>query len=124
MIKLTKDFKEKSIDFANKGSKGADTIFAGAGKDTVLGGTGVIYTIGNNTLTVKDGKSKNISVEIIEESPVYYSLFTEDDDNFISDDAQLSSITEENYSVTNVETVDYSALAQNNQKLLTYGAKK
>ena len=238
LIKLTKDFKEKSLDFANyygnvtkldastltggivvyanstanslKGGKGADMIFAGDGKDTVLGGNGadalygekdadllkgesgndtlyggsgndtlyggagndsltggkgadvfiykfgegndtitdytasekdkiqivnatisgtrtsgkdIIYTIGNNTLTVKNASTQNISVEYVDESRLYSSWFTDDDDNFISAENNLddiSKVTADNYSAGDIETVDYSALAQKNNNVLSY----
>ncbi len=51
-----------------------------------------------------------------------------DDDNFISNDTQLSSITEvtdNNYSAGNIESIDFTSLAQNNYTpVATYGSKK
>ena len=101
-------------------------IVNGTISQTLYSGKDVTFKIGDGSLTVKNGKSQKISIEYTEDNLIYSSWFTEDDNNFITDDAQLDSITEEKYSVTNVETkeINYAALAQNNQNFLTYGENK
>ena len=122
--------------FIYKFGEGNDTItdYTASEKDkiqivnaTISGtrtsGKDIIYTIGNNTLTVKNASTQNISVEYVDESRLYSSWFTDDDDNFISAENNLddiSKVTADNYSAGDIETVDYSALAQKNNNVLSY----
>ncbi|MBQ7705745.1 MAG: hypothetical protein IJT73_10035 [Selenomonadaceae bacterium] len=94
---------------------------------SVTSGTDVIYTIGENTLTVKKAASQKITIEYVEENQVYSGWFTEDDNNFITgNETQLDSISEisaDNYSVAEIPTVNYSTFAQD-KNILTYGKSK
>ncbi len=123
------------------GGDGIDTFVYSAGKDVIKDYTAgqdkiivegeigkvtykngdVIFKIGNGTLTVKDGEGKNISVIDSSGKTQTYSqtfdLF--EDNNFISEDVQLSSITEQNFCVTQIQNSDYFSLAQDST-LLTF----
>ena len=46
-----------------------------------------------------------------------------EDNNFISDDTNLDSITEQKFSVTNIEQINFNALEQNNKTFLTFAKK-
>jgi len=106
------------------GGKGADTFVYSAGKDiitdysaedtiqingtiskTSYSGKNVIFTIGNGSLTVKNGKDKNIS--ITDSSGVNArTLDILEDNNFISAETQLSQITRQKFSVTQIQTLE------------------
>ena len=87
----------------------------------------VIFTIGNGTLTVKNGKGKNISVTDSSNQTQTYSRTLDlfDENNFLTDENNLDSVTEQKYSVTQIETQtqNYTDLTQNNN-ILTYGEDK
>lgn len=97
-------------------------------KKTSFNGQSVIFTIGSGTLTVKNGKGKDITITDASGKNLIYSSnglrgsnalwFIEDDTNFIGE-TNLDAISTENYSVTNVETVSAENLVQNeNDSLL------
>ena len=100
------------------------------------GGKDVVYQIGDGSLTVKNGKGKNISIEYVSTGPSYNYFdsgsydssmwITEDDDNFISADTDLSAITANNYSVTEIQTTSsYDIFAQEeNKNYVTYSSNK
>ena len=103
-------------------------IVNGTISNTKTSGKDIIYTIGSNTLTVKNASTQKISIEYVDESRLYSSWFTEDDNNFITgNETQLDSISEvttNNYSAGDIETNDYSTLAQDKQNYLTYSNDK
>mgnify|MGYP002621951891 CR=1 FL=1 len=126
------------------GGKGADVFIYSGGNDlitdytagdkikiengkiskTTYSGKNVIFSIGNGSLTVQKGKGKKITVTDSSGTKTYsktLNLF--EDNNFISDEPQLSKITEQKFSVTEIQTPDYSVLAQNNQTFLTFTKK-
>ena len=98
--------------------------------DTV--GSNVVYYTDAGNLTVKSGKTKKITLIDGNGAEFTYSnknvaediLFM--DDNYISDDTNLDSVTEitaDNYSVQNIETQNYSNLTQE-QNYLTFAKDK
>ena len=91
---------------------GEDTIkISGTISKTKTNGKDIIYTIGKGTLTVKNGKGKDITIENSTSA-----LFAED--NFVTSD-NLSAITENNLSaVSEIETQNFDTLTQEN--LITF----
>lgn len=95
--------------------------------DTVYSGQDVVFKIGESTLTVKDGKGKNINVTNTTEN---YAATLEEgsgdifgEDNFISQDAtiaDISQITDGGFSEYNLGNIDYTSLAQNDKTALAY----
>lgn len=90
----------------------------------------VFYTAnGGGTLTIKNGRSKSIAIYDIDENELDLRASSADlfeDDNFATDSAQLSEITElteTNYSVANIETMNYG-LAQNDTLASALAASK
>lgn len=87
-------------------------ISGGYISETVQSGKDVVFKIGEGSLTVKNGKGKNIDVE---------ELFGEG--NFISADASLAEISEVAEGVDYLaENTDYTSLTAENN-LLTYSDK-
>ena len=125
--------------FVYEGGKDIITDYtAGRDKIKILSGTvtkkkykgnDVVFTIGSGsltgTLTVKNGKGKKISVTDSTNKTTTYSrtaaLF--DDDNFLNDTPNLDSITEQKYSVTQIQPQNNSTLAQDFDNLITYADK-
>ena len=100
-------------------------IESGRISKTTYSGKNVIFTIGSGSLTVKNGKGKNISVTDSSGTKTYSkTLDLFEDNNYITDSAQLSDITEKKFAVTQVQTPNYSALEEINQTFLTYGKTK
>ena len=134
------------------GGAGNDTLYGGAGSDTFVyasgkdviadyaagdkikltsgtisktaySGQNVVFTVGSGSLTVRNGKSKKITITDASgrtstktyTTGVSYgsngnaavTWFTEDDTNFISASANLDEISAEKFSVTNVESTNY-----------------
>ena len=134
------------------GGAGNDTLTGGAGKDvyiysggndvitdytagqdkikiegtiskTTYSGTDIIFTIDDGSLTVKKGKGKKITVIDSNGTKTYSKtadLFY--DNNFISDDTNLDSITEQKFSVTNIENTNTDTFAQ--VSVLAYSENK
>ncbi len=114
-----------------------------AGKDKIkisseftwsISGKNVIFETDEGTITVENGAGKKITTLNAKNKSTTqtYSatgantLDLFEDNNFISEDVQLSSITEitaDNYSVGKIETENYLAL-ENNENILTYGKDK
>ena len=85
-----------------------------------ISGSNVIIETEDGNLTIKNGKNKNITVinsAGIETTEKYSQLFV--DNNFMDSVAQLDSIVESSYSVTNIETTNYEVLTQD-ENILTY----
>ncbi len=88
-------------------------IVNGTISQTLYSGKDVTFKIGDGSLTVKKGNSQKISIEYVDESQIQSYWFDEDDDNFVSEDTQLDSIseiTEDKYSAENIETYNYDSL--------------
>ena len=88
----------------------------------------VVVTTEQGTLTIKNAKTKKIS--FIDENGEKFTYSNKNvaedilfmDDNYISDELQIDSVTEitpDNYSVQNIETQNYSNLTQE-QNILTF----
>ena len=114
---------------------GQDTIkiTSGSISKTAYSGKNVIFTIGTGTLTVQNGKGKKITtIDANNKSTTKtYSgavssssalWFTEDDTSFISGGANLDAISEQKYSVTNVETPRVDNLSTD-ETFLTYSGE-
>ena len=135
------------IQYAN--GDGKDVIFGFGGDDTVevngnigtgkQSGDDVVFNVNNstsNTITFKNTKVANLVVESNDDTAKWEIAFVDssadilDDDNFMSFEAQIadvSEITDTNYSVTNLDAEqNYNNLAQDDAaaKALTYGDKK
>ena len=106
-------------------------ISSGTISETSFNGNDVILKIGNGSLTVQNGKGKkikfidssgNTTTQTYTESNV--SARTLDilyDNNFITDDAALDDITEQKYTVTEIQTTETDEL---NQPVISYSDKK
>ena len=131
------------------GGKGNDVFIYSGGKDVITDYTAnqdtikiasgtitkttyknkdVIFTIGSGTLTVKNGKSKKITIidsgnkTTTQTYSKTSTLF--EDNNFVTDALNLDSITEKKYSVQNIQTENYNSLAQDTQNYLTFAKEK
>ena len=102
---------------------GQDKIEISSGKitKTSYSGKDVIFTIGSGTLTVKNGKGKKITVKDSSNKTQTYSrtLDLMYDNNFISDDFSLDSITEKKYSVTQIQ-ISKTEIFAHNETFLTF----
>ncbi len=95
-------------------------ITSGTITKTTYSGNDVIFSVGNNSITVQNGKGKKISITDANNKTtiktysqnISYSAstnsmwFTEDDNNFITDDTQISEVTkiaDSNYSAEQTE---------------------
>ncbi len=130
------------------GGNGKDTFIFGGGKDTITdyaagqdtikissgkisktsySGKDVIFKIGSGSLTVKNGKGKKITITDSSNKTTTqtysqtFDLF--EDNNFISEDVQLSEITAQKFSVTKIQTSQVDEFKQI-QNLLAYSEKK
>ena len=118
---------ESGNDVITDYTEGVDSIKISSGyiSSRSYSNNDVIFNIGSGTLTVKNGSGKSISVTNSSNVTKTYSktatLF--DDDNFISNDANLDSITEQKFTVQNIENQNYDNLAQDFNKLVTYADK-
>ncbi len=109
-------------------------IESGTISNTSVSGSNVIFKIGSGTLTVKNGKNKNITVvdsegnETTQKYPVLASsadLF--EDDNYMTNDTKLediTGITADKYSVTEIQTVSNDKFAQDEKNYITYSSNK
>lgn len=95
--------------------------------ETVYSGQDVVFKIGESTLTVKNGKGKNINIS--ETTQSYVASLSEGigdifgEDKFISQDATIddvSQITDSGFSEYNLGNADYTSLAQNYKTALAY----
>ena len=106
---------------------GQDKIKISSGKitKTTYSGKNVIFKIGNGTLTVQNGKGKKITITDSNNKTTtkkYKTAELFEDDNFVTDAVNLDSITEQKYSVQNIETQNNSNLEQE-QNILTFTDK-
>ena len=135
------------------GGKGNDTLTGGAGKDVFIyesgydlitdyaaedkikiasgtisdsysSGKDIIFEIGSGTLTVKNGKGKNITFLDSTNKTLTYSKTTYlfEDNNFVTDALNLDSITESKVAVQNIETQNNFNL-EKEQNILTFADK-
>ena len=144
------------------GGKGNDTLIGGAGEDvfiysagkdvianysaddtikissgeitkTAYKGSDVIFTVGNGSITVKDGKGKQISIidsKGVTTSEIYSDSTSNarilnllEDNNFLTDEFNLDSITEPKFDVTQIQTVD-NLKEFDTDNLVTYSEHK
>ena len=96
-------------------------------------GNSLVYQTSQGTLTLKNcskDKSKSVTVMNMTNRAVIIPTLNKNvaenlwfmDDNFISDDTNLDSITEEKFEVTNFETASYNF--EQEQNILTYSEDK
>ena len=99
--------------------------------DTSYDGGDVIFTFDEGTLTVKDGNGKNISL-INSSGKTTTQLYSDAnertldllyDNNFMTDDTNLDSITEAKYSVTDIQNNKVDDFAQDSS-ILAYSEDK
>ncbi len=124
------DGKDVIADYAS-GDK--IKITSGTISKTAYSGSNVIFTIGSGTLTVKNGKNKNITITDASNNTTtqkYSNMASSadlfEDDNFISGTARLediSEITADKYSVTEIQTTGYETFAQDDRDYITYSDK-
>ena len=120
--------------FVYEGGKDVITDYT-AGKDkikisskitkTYSSGNDFIFKIGSGLITVKDGKGKKITVLDANNKSTTYKKTVElfDDDNFVTDAVSLDSITEQKFTVQNIQTENYNSLAQDSKNYLTFADK-
>ena len=127
--------------FVYEGGKDVITDYAAGDKikitkgtisKTAYSGNNVIFTIGNGTLTVKNGKNKSITITDANNNTTtqkYSNLASSadlfEDDNFISSSARIediSEITADNYSVTEIQSANFETLAQENKFTATFNS--
>ena len=106
---------------------GQDKIKISSGKisKTTYSGKNVIFKIGNGTLTVQNGKGKKITITDSNNKTTtkkYKTAEIFEDNNFITDALNLDSITDEKYSVQNIESQNNFNLTED-KILLTYTEK-
>ena len=123
---------ESGSDLITDYRAGYDKIKIASGSITgsSLSGNNVVFTVGNGTLTVKNGRGKNLTVIDASgrETTRKYSnggssamLFA--DDNFATDEARLDYIAEEKFTVTEIQSSSVTDSIQPEQNLLAYGEK-
>ena len=93
--------------------------------NTTYNKSDVIFTIGNGTLTVKNAKDKDISVTDASGDTQTYSRTLDifEDNNFMTDENNLDTITKQKFEVQNIETQNHDNLAQE-QNYLTFAKDK
>ena len=112
---------ESGSDLITDYRAGYDKIKIASGSITgsSLSGSNVILTTSGGSLTVKNGRGKNLTVIDASgrETTRKYSnggssamLFS--DDNFISGETNLDAVTEKNYSVVQIRATNFANLAQ------------
>ena len=99
-------------------------LASGTISDSYSSGKDIIFEIGSGTLTVKNGKDKNITFLDSTNKALTYSKTTYlfEDDNFVTDSLNLDSITESKVAVQNIETQNNFNLT-NEQNILTFADK-
>ena len=112
---------------------GQDTIkFSHAITSTIYKNSDVIFGTSVGSFTVKDGKGKNITItdssgktttKLYTNGVTARTLDLLEDTNFISNDTSLDSITEKKFAVTNIQSEDTFALAQDSS-ILAYSNEK
>ncbi len=105
---------------------GQDKIKISSGKisKTSYSGNNVIFKIGSGTLTVQKAKGQNISVTDSSGTKTYSkTLDLMYDDNFVTDEFELDSITEEKVDVTEIQNTNTETFAQD-ENILTYSEDK
>ena len=106
---------------------GQDKIKISSGKITNKSykNNDVVFTIGSGTLTVQKAKGKNISVTDSSNKTQTYSktLDLMYDDNFVTDEFEIDSITEEKVDVTEIQNTDTATFAKD-ENILTYSEDK
>ena len=88
-------------------------IANGTISQTLYSGKDVTFTIGDGSLTIKNGKSQKITVEYVESRISQdYSLFT--DENFIGGSTldEISAVSDTNYSVGQIRANNFESIAQ------------
>ena len=92
--------------------------------ETSYKGKDVIFNIGEGTLTVKNGKGKEISVTDTSGTQIYSKTFDLlYDDNFATDEFKIDDITEEKVDVTEIQTSKTETFAQD-ENILTFTEDK
>ena len=122
-------------DFITDYTAGQDKIKLSNGTTitkTTYSGKNVVFTTNDGSLTVKNGKDKKITIidstgnSTTKTYSTGVSARTADlfyDNNFISDDAQISDITEQKFAVTQIQTVNSETLTSA-QNFLTFAKDK
>ena len=117
----------KGNDLIQDYKAGEDKIKISSGyvKNSSTSGSNVILNISNGgKITVKGGKGKDITVTDSKGTQTYSrTLDLLYDNNFMTDDTSLDSITEQKYSVTEIQNYNNEDLAQDST-FLTYGEDK
>ncbi len=99
--------------------------------NTTYDGDDVIFTIDGDTLTVKDGNGKKISI-INSSGKTTTQLYSNanartldlfEDNNFMTDDTNLDSITEAKFTVTDIQDNNADTFAQD-ENILTFAKEK
>ncbi len=121
-------------NYINDYKAGEDTLYLSSGyvaSSSVKSSNLILnFSTGSNA-TIKGGKGKKITImdSTGQSTTKIYSntnastLDLFEDNNFISDDTNLDSITEQKFSVTNIESINFTALEQNNKTFLTFAKK-
>ena len=112
---------------------GQDTIkFSHEITGTIYSNTDVTFRTSVGNFTVKNGKGKNITITD-SSGKTYTKLYTNgvtartldllEDNNFMTDDTNLDSITEQKFSVTEIQNYNSDTFAQDST-LLTFAKDK
>ena len=92
--------------------------------NTSYKGDDVIFKIGSGTLTVKDAKGKKISVTDSSGTQTYSrTLDILYDNNFMTEDTNLDSITESKFAVTEIPNNNVDDFAQDEKTFIAYAEK-
>ena len=100
--------------------------------NTTVSGDDVIFATASGKVTVKDSAGTEITYidyngKTIKQSNFDLSAKTLDlilDNNFMTDENNLDTITEQKFEVQNIETQNYNNLAQDSQNYLTFAKEK
>ena len=108
-------------------------ISSGSISSYSFSGDNIIFKIGTGSITVNDGNGKSITIVDANNNTTtqkYSNMASSadlfEDDNFISGTARLediSEITADKYSVTEIQTTGYETFAQDNKDYVTYSDK-
>ena len=103
------------------------TITGGAYKTSTTGSNVIVSVAGGEKITLVGAKGKSVNIQLSSYSEIS-SLILFDDDNFVTDTANIDSVAEisdTNYSVGNVSTVtSYDIFTQNKFLVTTSYDKK
>ena len=123
---------ERGNDYITDYAEGDKIRFSTSITSHSIDGSDVIFTTANGSITVADGAGKEISTVVngkttkqiyTASSASARTLDLLEDDNFLTDGAQLSAITESKFTVTDIQPENADTFAQD-KNILVYSNEK